>query len=360
MKQKTTVVVFILSVCLIFLQACQPAGVAGTPPLFFVADGKLYQQVNDTSEMIADLMSIGEVYSAVRIGDNLFILSGTGLHMVDINTKSVAKTSVIFEEDSSFGSLLRTPDPNVLIYSNAAGPACNLPNRMGMVTGLYRIKEDAARVIFTTEDQTAKILGMTADQKRLYGYPESCDPAFERFWMISTADGNIEQEFLTWKDVGQEEYAWWYASLSPNAQYIAFMSYRIVEQNGSSFTDAYRLSLYNLNDQSIKRYEFPNPPSSASGNLLWSPDNRKVYFPLNVGSPTVADENYGLWSFDVSTGEFSQITKQFEQLPIPVSITLDGQWLLFQAEQTAGYVNLRTGEQIKVPISVKGLKLVFW
>jgi hypothetical protein len=88
---------------------------------------------------------------------------------------------------------------------------------------------------------------------------------------------------------------------------------------------------------------------------------KKCIFLLNAGPPSEAEEkSSGLWSFDIGTGKFSQITKRFEKFAQLIAITPDGRWLLFQAGLTIGYINLSTGEQVNVPIAVEGVKIAFW
>jgi hypothetical protein len=353
MKQKTTFVVTVFFVCSILLQACQTAGVAetpsapaaGAPPVFFVADGKLYQQVNGAAEMAADLTAIGEIYGAVKNADSPFVLSATGLYRVDLASQKALKTAVMFDAQPLYGVLKQTSDPNVLIYEVSISAPCGA-SEYQIVMGLYRIKEQQAQAIPMTEQGYTNVLGMTADQKIIYGAPVGCDPEFDRFLTISTDSGKTAQEFSI-VDAEQKEYGFGYIAVSPNLQYVAFM------------TSLNRFGVYNLNDGSIKRLELPNSPSTPSpwGGLLWAADSQKVYFSLNS---VASQKSYGLWSFDVAQEKFTQVTQQLEGTPQLISISPDGQWLLFQGEQNVGYVNLRAGEQVNVPISVKELKLAFW
>lgn len=357
MRQKTAIITSVLLVCLIFLQACQNASVTqttSTPPIFFVADGKLYQQVNNTPKMLADLTSIGEIYGAVKSADSPFVLSATGLYRIDLASQKAIKTAVTFDAQPLYGMLKQMSDPNALLYEVAITAPCGASENQ-IIMGLYRVKEDQAQAIPMTEHGYTNVLGMTADQKNVYGVPVGCDPAFDRFLTISTDSGKTAQEFSI-LDAEQKEYGYGHAAVSPNLQYVAFTT-TLVGQDGSI---ADRFGLYNLNDGSIKRLELPNSPSTPHpwGGLLWAADSQKVYFSLN--SVPSSQKSYGLWSFDVAKGEFAQVTQQFEGTPQLISISSDGQWLLFQGEQAVGYVNLSTGEQVNVPISVKGLHLVFW
>ena len=122
----------------------------------------------------------------------------------------------------------------------------------------------------------------------------------------------------------------------------------------------YRLSIYNLNNETIKRYEFPNPPSHID-ELLWSPNSQQLYFALNPGAP--GDEpssSYGLWRFNIQTGDFIQVTNLSDPFLHPVSISQDGQWILLMPErmQSVTYIHLPTGEQIVIRLPPDGVSRI--
>lgn len=325
------------------------------PALLYISDNRLYEQRPDSSTLLlASLGEEGDIMDAVRVKDSVFVLRGKGLHRIDTKT---GKTKMVVEFDKTplWGELDSTSNDNVLLYSVALDSACSSTG-IGAAVGLYQVDTDTFRDIFARDEGSIRPLGLTADGQSFYGLPLGCDPEFDRFWLISIDQGKITKELLT-SDATSKEYGNAYAALSPDVHFLAFLTTHYVESEDSL---KYRLSVYNLDSLTIKRYELPNPPS-YTGELLWSPDSQKVYFILNPGTPyDDSPESYGLWSLDIHTVVFSPITRLDNRFMHIVTISSDGQWILLQPESqpSVTYVHLSTGEQDVINLPPEGLSQI--
>jgi len=326
-----------------------------TPPaLRYIADNQLYQkQADSTALLIASLGEEGDIMDAVRVKDIIFVLRGKGLQRVDMKTGKT-KMVVGFDKIPLWGDLDRTSNENVLLYSTAWDSTCSSTS-IGATIGLYQVDKDTFRDVFAKEEGYIRPLGLTTDGQNIFSLPLGCDPEFDRFWLISIDQGKITKEMQT-SDATSKEYGQGYATLAPNAHFLAFPTTRNVEDSLK-----YRLSIYDLDSLGIERYELPNPPSHIFDGFLWSPDSQQLYFVLNPGSPyDVPSNSYGLWGLDIQTSEFLQVTNLNNPFLHLVSISTDGQWILLQpeVEQTVTYVHLSTGEQFVIDLPSEGVQQI--
>jgi len=327
-----------------------------TPPaLLYIADNQLYeQQTNGTALISNNLGEAGNVLDAVRVKDTVFVLREKGLQRIEINTGKT-KMAVKFDKVPLFGELARTSNDHVLLYSTAWESACSSTG-IGATIGLYQIDQDISREVFVKDEGMIKPLGLTTDQQSIYGLPLGCDPEFDRFWLISIDQGQITKELQT-SDATNKEYGEAYAALSPDTHFLAFTTLHRTEPEDPP---NYRLSIYDLNSLTIKRYELPSPSSYGDG-LLWSPGSQKLYFILNPGAPyDDSSESHGLWSLDIHTGVFSPVTGVDTRFIHLVTISTDGQWILLQpeTEPSVTYVHVPTGEQLVIKLPSEGLSKI--
>ena len=327
-----------------------------TPPsLLYLTENRLYQQEPDgTRLMIAGLGDEGDVMSAIKLKDTVFVLRQKGLQRVELeggNTEMVVR----FDSMPLSGELIKTSNDNVVLYSIALDSDCSSTG-IGSMLGLYQIDNRASRPFFAKDEHYIQPVGLTADKQSVYGFPRGCAPGFGEFWLISTDKGEITSKLLIW-DATSKEAGVGNAALSPDARFLAFGT-SLVETEDSV---RYRLSIYDLEDITIERHELPNPPSHIGDGLLWSPNNQRLYFVLNPGSPY--DEpsySYGLWNLDIQTGIFSQVTSLHDPYMHLVSISSDGQWMLLlpEALQSVTYVHLPTGEQVAISLPPGGVNQI--
>jgi len=325
------------------------------PALLYIADNQLYEQQPDGTTLISsDLGEEGDVMDAVRVQDIVFVLLGKGLQRIDMKTGKT-KMAVEFDKTSLWGELDRTSDDNVLLYSIAQDSACSSTG-VGATIGLYQVNKDIYNDVFVRDEGYVRPLGLTRDRQSIYGLPLGCDPEFDRFWLISIDQGKITKELHTW-DTTSKEYGEGYAALSPDAHFLAFATAYYVESENSL---KYRLSIYDLDSLTIKRYELPKPPSYSDG-LLWSPNGQKLYFILNPGaSYDESSESYGLWSLDIHSDVFSTVTSLDNRSIHLVIISSDGQWILLQpeTEPSVTYVHVPTGEQFVTNLPAEGVEQI--
>ena len=109
--------------------ACQPASTsvptAGVdltpPPVLYIADNQLFQlQSDNTTQLIARLGEEGEVFGGIRIKETILVWGKNGLQRVDIKSGKV-EMAVEFDETPLFGSLVRTSNDRVVLYSTKIG-----------------------------------------------------------------------------------------------------------------------------------------------------------------------------------------------------------------------------------------------
>jgi hypothetical protein len=323
------------------------------PPLLYIANNQLYElKVDGFTLMRAELGEHGNILDAIRVNDMVFVLRGKGLQKIEIET-GIARMTVGFDKIPLFGEITRTSNDDVLLYSIALDSTCSSTG-IGATIGFYQGNQDTFRDVFVKDEGYIKPLGLTDDEQSIYGLPTGCDPEFDRFWIISIDQGAISRELAT-SDATSKEYGEGYAALSPDAHYVAFLTLRYLED-----VPKYRLSVYDLDHLTIKRYELPQPPS-YTGELFWSPTSQTLYFILNPGTPyDDASKSYGLWSFDIHTGIFSPVTSLNHRFIHIVTISPDGQWVLLQPEmeQSVTYVYLPTGEQVLIKLPSEGVSKI--
>ena len=316
-----------------------------TPPsLLYLTENRLYQQQPDgTTLMIASLGDEGDIMDAIKLKDAVFVLRRKGLQRVELEG---GKTGMVVWFDSMplFGELIKTSNDGAVLYSIASDSGCS-PTGIGSMLGLYQIDNHASRLFFANDEHDIQLLGLTADQQSVYGFPRGCAPGFGELWLISTDKGGITSKLLISDATSKETSEGRTPALSPDARFLAFGT---LVQAENSFR--YKLNIYDLEDSTIESHELPNPPSHIWDGLLWSPNNQRLYFLLNSGLPYDDPVNsYGLWNLDIQTGIFSQVTSLHNPYMHLVSISSDGQWILLLPEgQSLTYVHLPTGEQVAI------------
>ena len=340
--------------------ACQPAPTSTPspnkdltpPPLLYIVNNQLFQlQSDNTTRMVVRLGEEGEVFSAIRIKETILVWGKNGLQRVDIKSGKVEMV-VEFDETPLFGTVVRTSNDRVVLYYTALESGCSTTG-IGAKIWLYQVDKNISRNIYSSDTRNILPLGLTADQKGFYGHPVGCAPGFEWFWLISTDSGEIKKELPTW-DATPRETGTGGAELSPDSRHLAFPTSSTVDaENGVM---RHRLSIYDLDDLTIERYDLPHSPSHAR-SLLWSPDSQWLYFVLSPGTPFDEPSNsYGLWSLNIQTGQYLRITDFDDPLMRFVSISSDGQWILLQPEtgQKVTYVHISTGEKISISLPPEG------
>lgn len=301
--------------------------------------------------MIASLGDEGDVISAIKLKDAVFVLRKKGLQRVELEGD---KTEMVVRFDSTplYGELIKISNDNVVLFSTALDSGCSSTG-IGSILGLYQIDNYASRLFFANDEHYIQPLGLTADQQSVYGFPQGCAPGFGEFWLISTDKGEITSKLLI-GDATSKEAGVGNAALSPDARFLAFGTSLVEAEN----SNRYRLSIYDLEDITIERHELPNPPSHIWDGLLWSPDNQRLYFVLNPGSPYDEPSNsYGLWNLDIQTGIFSLVTSLHDPYIHLVSISSDGQWILLMPEAllSVTYIHLPTGEPVVISLPPGGI-----
>ena len=330
-----------------------------TPPsLLYLTENRLYQQQPDgTTLMIASLGDEGDVMSAIKLKDTVFVLRKKGLQRVELEG---GKTGMVVWFDSMplYGELIRTSNDSVLLYSIASESGCSSTG-IGSMLGLYQIDNHASRLFFANDEHYIQPLGLTADQQSVYGFPRGCAPGFGEIWLISTDKGEITAKLIIWDATSKESSEGRNAALSPDARFLAFGT--LVEAENSV---RYRLRIFDLEDITIESHELPNPPSHIWDGLLWSPNNQRLYFVLNPGLPyDEPSKSYGLWNLDIETGIFSQVTSIQDPYMRLGSISSDGQWILLQPEALQSvitYVHLPTGEQVAISLPPGVVNQIVW
>jgi len=266
---------------------------------------------------------------------------------------SKIEMAVEIDETPLFGSLVRASNDRVVLYSTALESGCS-PTGMGAKIGLYQVDKNISRDVYSSDTGYILPLGLTTDQQGLYGTSVGCAPGFDRFWLISTDDGEIKKELPTW-DATPRETGTGGAALSPDSRHLAFTTSSVADTE--DLVIRHRLSIYHLDTMTIERYDLPHPPSHGR-SLLWSSDSQWLYFTLNPGTPFDEPSNsYGLWSLNIQTGQYLRITDLDDPLMHLVSISSDGQWILLQPEtrQRVTYVHLSTAEKIFINLPPEGV-----
>jgi len=317
-----------------------------TPPsLLYLTENRLYQQRPDgTTLMIASLGDEGDIMSAIKLKDAVFVLHKKGLQRVELEG---GKTEMVVWFDSMplYGELIGTSNDSVVLYSIALDSGCSSTG-IGSMLGLYQIDNHASRLFFANVESYIQLVGLSADEESVYGFPKGCAPGFGELWLISTDKGEITSKLIISEATNKEASEGRNVALSPDAHFLAFGT---LVQAENSFR--YKLNIYDLEDSTIESHELPNPPSHIWDGLLWSPNNQRLYFLLNSGLPYDDPVNsYGLWSLDIETGIFSQVTSLRDAHMHLGSISSDGQWILLQPETSPSliYVHLPTGEQVAI------------
>jgi len=319
-----------------------------TPPsLLHLTENRLYQQQPDgTTVMIASLGDEGDILSAIKLKDTMFVLRKKGLQRVELEG---GKTEMVVWFDSMplYGELIGTSNDSVVLYSIALDSGCSSTG-IALMLGLYQIDNHASRLFFANVESNIQLVGLSADKKSVYGFPRGCAPGFGELWLISTDKGEITSKIIISEATNKEASEGRNVALSPDAHFLAFGT---LVQAENSFR--YKLNIYDLEDSTIESHELPNPPSHIWDGLLWSPNNQRLYFLLNSGLPYDDPVNsYGLWNLDIETGIFSQVTSLRDAHMHLGSISSDGQWILLRPEALGSvtYVHLPTGEQIAISL----------
>ena len=113
--------------------ACQPTSISTPsiskdlipPPLLYIADNQLFQrQTDNTTRIVVSLGEEGEIFSAIRIKETIFVLRKNGLQRVEMEGGKLEMV-VEFDRTPLFGELVRTSNDRVVLYSTALESDCS-------------------------------------------------------------------------------------------------------------------------------------------------------------------------------------------------------------------------------------------
>lgn len=313
---------------------------ASSPPLLYIHEDTLFQQApSGTLERLTDLPRMGKVLAATVSDDTVLVLREEGLQRVELTT-GVADMVVRFDVPARSGLIMPMADGSRVLYSVMVRDA-DAHFSVGTRIGLYQAGKEEAALYFAYD---AQALGVTTDGRGLYVLPRGQDSSFGRLLVVSLGTGETESE--------QAVEGLTPAALSPDSRYLAMTTIRHATPDEREDV----LAVYDLASQPLTPREvaYPHTPSHTRW-LVWSPDSRFLYFVLWSGrswdDPT---ESYGLWRFDVKSGQLSQEAVVSEPQMWPRLVSPEGQWLLLQHESKglAIIVHLPTGatESLTLPI----------
>lgn len=308
-----------------------PSPGMSSPPLLYVYEGALFQQVpGGAPERLATLPDGGQNLAATVSGDTVLVLREQGLQRVSLADRGSDFVS-LFDIPASAGQFIPMAEGSLVLYSVMVRDA-DAHFSVGTRIGLYQAGNEEAALYFAYD---AQALGLTADGRGLYVLPRGQDSSFGRLLVASLDMGETESEQKVQGRVP--------AALSPDSRYLAMATIRRTAPDEREDV----LAVYDLASQPLTQREvaFPHAPSHTRW-LLWSPDSRFLYFVLWSGH-SWADPtgSYGLWCFDVESAELSRVADVSEPLMWPRLISPDGQWLLLthETKDLAIMVHLPTG-----------------
>ncbi|MGB9591260.1 MAG: hypothetical protein ACPL1K_01945 [Candidatus Kryptoniota bacterium] len=316
-------------------------GVQDQPEIYYIHDNKfIRQQPGQKSEMLLTLPDLGETKDALKIEGMIFVLRERGLQKVSIADKSVDLITQ-FANPVISGVLSADPNHYTLIFA------------VDDKVEIYDLGKQTTNEVFSQPGAGFfKPIGLTKDGKKLYLVPHSGDPEFPEILILNLNSGKIESFSI---GIGYE------AALSQNARYLAIASVHYIALEKPI---EYGLTLFDLfaPQTSGRILPIPNSPSHVS-DLIWSSDNKRVYFLLRPGTPyDDLTTSYGIWCWNVESETFSQVVAIKNPAMHLVDISPDGEWILLrpEVESSIDLVHIPTGKIETMLLPAGPLALVRW
>lgn len=307
------------------LETPVPLTKTAQPTVLYVVGNTLVKQTGNRSpEIMAEFPVAGQVKAAILNNQDLFVLDEQGITQVDLVDRSYERL-MNFDNLAIAGQLILSDHDSKIVYS-AVIEDLNTPSSFATIIGAIEIERKTE--LFRSYQATwVKLLGLTKDETSLILLPVGQDPEFDRIWLLDMSKSEVVKEVFL-QGIGALV-----ASLSPNAQFLVTMGqiFATEAQPGQPPPELGEVfSLYDLSSLDIpthRDFTLPHSPSHFD-TALWSSDSRRVYFFLLPGkSWEDPSASYGLWSFDVSTNEFSQVASISDVDLVLRGISSNGEWI---------------------------------
>lgn len=312
--------------------------------LYVVGNRFVKQAGNGSPQILAEFPVANEVEAAVLTDKNLFVLDEQEITQVNLADRSHERL-INFDKPAIAGQLILFDHGSKIVYS-AVIEDLNTPSSFATIVGAIDL-ERKTELFRSYHPRWVGLLGLTKDENSLVLRPFGQDPEFDRIWLLDMSKRDeVKEVFL--QGIGVLV-----ASLSPNAQFLATMG-QIPSAGDPTDLEAV-LSLYDLSSLDLPTHRdiaLPKSPSHFK-EVLWSSGSQRVYFLLLPGkSWEEPSTTYGLWSFDVSTEETSQVASISDVDSTLSRIGSNGEWILLThlSRDGAMLVHIPTGENQSVEI----------
>lgn len=322
--------------------------------LYVVGNTFVKQTGNRTSEIMAEFPVADQVKAATLNNQDLFVLDEQGITQVDLVDRSYERLTN-FENLAIAGQLILFDHDTKIVYS-AVIEDLNTPSSFATIIGVIEI-ERKTELFRSYQARWVKLLGLTRDETSLILLPFGQAPSVDRLWLLNMSKSEtVKEVFLQGIDA-------LVASLSPDTQFLATMGqiFATEAQSGQPPPEPVEVfSLYDLSSLDLpthRDFTLPNSPSHFD-TALWSGDSRRVYFFLLPGkSWEDPSASFGLWSFDVSTDEFSQVASISDVDLVLQGISSNGEWIWLEywSMDRMLLVHISSGESRSFDIPVGAL-----
>ncbi len=313
-------------------------------PVYLIYREKtLSMQIGDqTPQLIGGFPDLGDIQNALIAGKTLLLIRRYGIQHIgpsDCSNVTINK----FIEPIMMGDLKISPDGSRVYYGKVTSSS-----RISEV-GIIELDREQVHPIqtFTDPEFTYSLIGITEDEKDLYYLQFGQDPSIGRILLINIENGTTERELFF--------EGWGYVSVAPNRRLAATPNQVVNKNSDPCCSLEYKLNVYDLASLPLTSphiFTLPKTPGAIGGRLLWSPDSQTVYF-LLFDSDYDPQISYGLWSFNVTTGDARQVTAIPDTSYFLESISPDGAWVTLRhnTPEQSLLVDLLTGNvhQFSVP-----------
>lgn len=321
------------------------------PAFLYFLDGDLFEQTgNQSPHLITSLPQTSSIEASVRLGDQLIVLTEAGVINIDLQAKT-SSTVLAFAPPVRYGSLLQVGQGEGLIYQAVVDDFSVLGSTRTYL-GLYDLATDKTTPL-ADFPQAVTALGLSADQENVYLLPRGQDPGFIKVLALSLKTGEIsfEMPFLGYGN----------PVLSPAGNYLVALYETPTTNNEDVGTGILSLKDLNQLTSDPQKILLPHPPSHAE-YLVWSPDERYLYFAL-ASESLFSDaleyprSSYGLWRLEIQTGTLIQVTEDAPQRAPFGLVSSDGRWLLLRHQDSdlAVRLDLPTGALQQYILPVEGV-----
>lgn len=313
--------------------------------LYVVGNTFVKQEGNGSPQILAEFPVANQVEAAALTNQNLFVLNEQGITQVRLADRSHERL-MNFDKPAIAGQLILFDHGSKIVYS-AVIEDLNTPSSFATIVGAIEL-ERKTELFRSYQTRWVGLLGMTKDENSLVLRPFGQDPEFDRIWVLDMSKSDeVKEVFIQGMGV-------LVASLSPNAQFLATMGQIPSAENPTDLEAV--LSLYDLSSLDIpthRNFTFPHSPSHFK-EVLWADDSQNLYFLLLPGrSWEEPSTTYGLWSFDVSTEEMSQIASISEVDFTLSKISSDEKWILLMHLHKDGAmllnISTRESQSFEIP-----------